>query len=76
MQADQELHRHIGHMKTAVSNDIREFHLLPSRCSCGTLTSLRGAEVVRGGVRTLSFAVEGGDGQLVARVQLQPRHLL
>jgi len=41
-----------------------------------TPTSFRGAEDVGGGGGTLPLAVEGGDGQLVARIVAQPLHLL
>lgn len=37
-------------------------------------TSFWGAEVERRGGGALSFAVEGRDGQLIPRVELQPLH--
>lgn len=40
-----------------------------------TLTSLWGAKVVWRRVRPLPLAVEGSDGQLVARIETQPCHL-
>lgn len=40
-----------------------------------TLTSLWGIKLVWRGVRPLPLAVESSDGQLVVRVEMQPRHL-